>query len=317
MAPRLHPHSPRVAVACGCTLGEEVIWDARSGLLIWVDIENPAIWRHWPATDETTRLPLDEKIGFALPTQDPDRVVAGFQSGVALVSLSDGSREPIVRPEPHPPGNRLNSGHVGPDGVLWFGSMDDAEKADTGSFHRWDGQRLATFGGRHAVTNGPVLSPDGSCLYTIATSRDLVRRHPILDGTIGEAAPFIRFEKGWGHPDGLTVDAEGFVWICHYNGSRITRFAPCGEIERVLPMPTALVTKCTFGGPDLTTLYVTTCLRGRDPTLDPMAGHLYAVETGIRGLPGNIYGCTGAPAPIIDSLSSRAPSHRGETPAMQ
>ncbi|MDR7036300.1 sugar lactone lactonase YvrE [Methylobacterium sp. BE186] len=289
MSPIVHPHTPRVAVACGCELGEEILWDARSGTLVWVDIENPAVWRHDPETDETHRLPLDEKLSFALLTPDPQRVIAGFKSGVACLDLESGARTDLVRPEPYPPGNRLNSGNVGPDGALWFGSMDDGETEPTGGFHRWDGERLLDFGGSAAVTNGPVVSPDGHRLYTIDTGNGVVRVHD-LDGTrVGEPRPLITFEPGWGKPDGLTLDADGHLWICHYAGSRITRFAPDGQVERILPVPTALVTKCAFGGADLSTLYITTCRRGRDPALDPMAGHVFRVETEFRGFPANIY----------------------------
>ncbi|MEH3145290.1 MAG: SMP-30/gluconolactonase/LRE family protein [Methylobacterium frigidaeris] len=190
-----------------------------------------------------------------------------------------------MAPEPDRPGNRLNSGQVGRDGAVYFGSMDDAEEAQTGTFYRYDGQRLDDFGGTTPVTNGPVASADGRTLYTVDTANGVIRASDHTSGgRPGAAREILRFEPGWGKPDGLTVDAEEHLWICHYGGSRITRFRPDGTIERIVPMPTALVTKCTFGGPDLSVLYVTTCLRGRDPTIDPMAGHLFVLETGIRGL---------------------------------
>jgi sugar lactone lactonase YvrE len=87
----------------------------------------------------------------------------------------------------------------------------------------------------------------------------------------------------------MAVDAEGHLWVCHWGASRVTRFRPDGSAERVVPVPTAQVTKCAFGGPDLTTLYITTAVIGHDPTIDPMGGHVFAVETGIRGLPANIF----------------------------
>lgn len=289
MSAPVHPSVPRVAVACACTLGEEVVWDARDGSLTWVDIENPAIWRHRPASGETRRIAVEEKLSFALLTPEPDVVVAGFASGAALLDLRDGARRPLVRPEPHVPGNRLNSGMVGADGALWFGDMDDAEEKPTGRFFRYDGQRLLGFGGTSPVTNGPVPSPDGSGLYTVDTARGVIRRHDLADGRIGEPVPVVTFPEEWGHPDGLTVDADGYLWVCHYGGGRITRFTPRGEVERVVPVPTDLVTKCTFGGPDLSTLYITTALRGRDPAKHPAAGHLYVVETDCRGCAGRVY----------------------------
>ncbi|WP_232630091.1 SMP-30/gluconolactonase/LRE family protein [Methylobacterium sp. Leaf118] len=297
MTPIVHPEPARVMVACGCTLGEEVVWDARDASLLWVDIEDPAIWRHWTETGTTERLALDETLSFAVLTPDPAVVVAGFRSGVAALNLADGSRRPIVRPEGEPAGNRLNSGQVGPDGRLYFGSMDDAEEAETGRYHRFDGRGLQSFGGGAAVTNGPVPSPDGRRLYTLDTAQGIVRVHGLDGDRIGAPETVLRFEAGWGKPDGLTLDAEDHLWICHYGASRITRFRPDGTVERVVPVPTALVTKCAFGGPDLSTLYVTTCRRGRDPQIDPMAGHLFRIETPFRGLPARLYTLPLSPVP--------------------
>jgi sugar lactone lactonase YvrE len=289
MTLRVHPHTPRVAVPCRCTLGEEATWDARSDTLTWVDVETPTIWRYHPGSGETQTFPQDEKLGFALLTEDPGIVLAGFESGVALLHLEGGRRDPLVTPDDHCSGNRLNSGHVGPDGALYFSTMDDAEAEPTGTFHRWHGGRLDAFGGGVAVSNGPVVTPDGSRIYLADTAEGIIRVHSVEEDRIGPPRRFATFESAWGKPDGLTVDAAGYLWVCHYGGSRITRFDPTGGIERVLPVPTARVTKCAFGGPDLTTLYITTALRGRDPAVDPMGGHLFAVETGIPGLPAAIY----------------------------
>ena len=199
------------------------------------------------------------------------------------------SDNPILVPEPDRPGNRINDGHVGPDGVLYFGTMDDAEAAPTGAFWTYDGAHLLCLEGGIAITNGPALSPDGRTLYSTDTKGRVVRAHRIEAGRIGPAAPLIRFEPGWGNPDGLAVDAEGHLWVCHWGAGRISRFAPDGTLAHILPVPAAQVTKCAFGGADLTTLYITTAAAGRDPAEDPLAGHLFAVETGIRGLPAHIF----------------------------
>ncbi|KQP33556.1 gluconolaconase [Methylobacterium sp. Leaf104] len=289
MTVSVHPHTPRIAVPCGCELGEEATWDARSGTLVWVDVEKPTIWRYDPASGATQHHPQDEKLGFALLTEDPETLLAGFESGIALLHLESGRRRPLITPDAPRSGNRLNSGYVGPDGALYFGTMDDAEAEPTGTFHRWHGGRLDASGGRVVVSNGPVVTPDGRRIYTADTTEGLIRVHRVDDDGIGPPRPFAVFESGWGKPDGLTVDAAGHLWVCHYGGSRITRYDPDGQIERVLPVPTALVTKCAFGGPDLTTLFITTGTRGRDPRIDPMAGHLFAVETEVAGLPSGIY----------------------------
>lgn len=287
--PIVHPQTPRVALAAGCAVGESPVWDQRTGTLLFVDVKRPAVWRFRPETGESSSVPLGERIGFVALTPDPDTVLAGLKSGLARLDLRTGEAEPVLAPEPDRSGNRINDGHVGPDGTLYFGTMDDAEEEATGAFYRWDVGEPAKFFGDFVVTNGPVTSHDGQTLYTVDTRAGFVFAHDLNDGVPGEARRFAHFEEGWGHPDGLAVDAEGFVWVCHWGGSRITRFAPDGSVERVVPVPTAQVTKCAFGGLDLTTLYITTAGLGRDPHIDPMAGHLFAVNAGVRGLRANIF----------------------------
>ncbi|NIX78307.1 SMP-30/gluconolactonase/LRE family protein [Microvirga terricola] len=287
--PDVHPHAPHVVVASCCVLGEGALWDHRTGTVYWVDIKNPGIWHYQPKTLKHDRIEVREPIGFIALTADPDIVIAGFKSGLARLHLWGGEVQPLVAPEPDKPDNRINDGHVGPDGRLYFGTMDDLEVSPTGCFWRWDGHRLTALREGIVITNGPAFSHDGTVLYATDTVGRIVYAHDIVDDGLGPPRVFIRFEEGWGFPDGMTVDAEGHLWICHWGASRVSRFAPDGSVERIVPVPTAQVTKCAFGGPDLTTLYITTAAIGRDAHIDPMAGHLFAVETGIPGVRANIF----------------------------
>ena len=287
--PTVHPHTPRVALAAGCAVGESPVWDHRTGTLLFVDVKRPALWRFWPGTGESSSVPLSERVGFVALTPDPEVVLVGLKSGLARLALGTGDVKPILSPEPDKPGNRINDGHVGPGGTLYFGTMDDAEEEPTGSFWRSDGRDADKFFGDFVVTNGPATSHDGQILYTVDTRAGFIFAHDLDDGVPGEARRFAHFAEGWGHPDGLAVDAEGHIWACHWGGSRITRFAPDGSVERTVPVPTAQVTKCAFGGPDLTTLYITTAGIGRDPKIDPMAGHVFAVEAGVAGLRAHVF----------------------------
>jgi sugar lactone lactonase YvrE len=286
--PEVHPETPRVAVASCCVVGEGALWDHRTGTVLWVDIKNPAVWRYHPQSGDHSRLEVKERVGFVALTPDPDVVVAGFKTGLVRLRLPDGAVERIVSPEPDRPRNRINDGHVAADGALYFGTMDDEEEKPSGSFWRWDGRKLESFREGVVIGNGPASGPGGE-LYLADTTEGIVDRCSLEGGRPSAFSRFLRFEDGWGHPDGMAVDAEGHLWVCHWGASRISRFRPDGTIERVVPVPTAQVTKCAFGGPDLTTLYITTAAIGRDPSLDPMAGHLFAVETGIRGQEAHIF----------------------------
>ncbi|MGO4706254.1 SMP-30/gluconolactonase/LRE family protein [Microvirga sp. 2MCAF38] len=288
-SPTIHPHMPHVAVPSACVLGEGALWDHRTGTLYWVDIKNPGIWHYQPETGKHGRVDAPERVGFVALTTDTDMVVAGFKSGLYRLHLWGGQTQPLAAPEPDKPGNRINDGHVGPDGCIYFGTMDDSEESPSGAFWRWDGRKLTRLRDGIVITNGPAFSPDGKTFYGIDTLGKTIYAHDVQNGVLGSGRVFVHFEDGWGNPDGMCVDAEGHVWACHWGGSRITRFRPDGSIERILPVPTAQVTKCAFGGPDLTTLYITTAGIGHDPTIDPMAGHLFAVETGIKGLKAEIF----------------------------
>lgn len=278
----------KVAVPCGATLGEAPIWDGRTGTLLWVDIDACRLWRWRPASGEDARPhTFGERVSFVRPTPDEDVLLLGLRSGVARFRPSRGGEpEMLVTPEPDRPGNRLNDAGVLPDGSLLFGTMDDAEKEPTGSFYRWSGDALSTFGGHANVTNGPSVDGVRGFVYVVYSPENRIDRHRLgPDGLPGRREDWVAFRDGDGAPDGLTVDQEGAVWVCHYGAGRITRFSQDGEPLLVVKMPTALVTKVAFGGPDLRTAYVTTASRGRDRETDPMAGHVLSFDSPVAGLP--------------------------------
>jgi len=140
------------------------------------------------------------------------------------------------------------------------------------------------------VSNGLDWSPDGTVFYYTDSMRRTIWRFPFdpVEGTLGERSVFVALGAESGNPDGLTVDEEGFVWCAVWDGSRIIRFGPGGSIDRLVEMPVPRPTSLCFGGPDLSILYVTSARIGLSPdalAAAPLSGALFAVETGVRGLP--------------------------------
>ena len=289
--PAVFTGHPITAVAAADELGEGPIWDGRTGTLFWVDILGRRVWRWRPGHGQAQAFDVGEAVGFAVLTSEAGSLILGVRSGLALYRVGEGRPEPIGRVGEDRPGNRLNDGATGPDGSLFFSTMDDAETEPTGRFHRWSAGGVSRFGPEVVVGNGPAIDGLAGVLYASDTvGRTIYRYRLSSNGTPEAETVFCRFGEGDGHPDGMTVDADGHLWVCHFGGGRVTRFDPDGQAVLTIPMPTGQVTKPAFGGPDLSLLYVTSAAKGRDRSTDLQAGNLFAIETGIRGRPADI--CT-------------------------
>jgi xylono-1,5-lactonase len=139
------------------------------------------------------------------------------------------------------------------------------------------------------VANGPALSPDECWLYHTDTILGLVYRFPLrANGSLGPRETFITFEEGWGGPDGMTVDADGHLWIAHWDGSRISRFTPDGKRERSIALPARQVTNICFAGQELERMFVTSAANGG---LEAPHGALFEIcDPGVTGLPPGRFG---------------------------
>jgi sugar lactone lactonase YvrE len=214
-------------------------------------------------------------------------------SGFKWLDPETGAVTPFHDPEPHLPGNRFNDGKCDRRGRLLAGTMDNDEVACTGTLYRLDPDLSA-----HVMctdvhlSNGLGWSPDDRLLYyTDSLRRTIwVYDYDLASGEIDHRRAFATVPEDAGVPDGLCVDAEGCVWSAHWGGWRLTRYAPDGRIELVVPMPVPQPSCPAFGGTDLATLYVTTAAIGmseQDLAKAPHGGGLLAFEPGVRGLPTN------------------------------
>lgn len=283
--------SPRRVGAVNRVLGEGGWWSVDEQKLYWVDIKDPAILRLDPETGTQDIWPMPEAIGCCAPVRGGG-LVAGLASGFHRVTLGEPGTAPVIellaRPDGHAGRDRFNDGKCHPDGSFWAGTMDDDEQRVSGHYYRLGTDGTCTcIAGPYLVCNGPAFSPDGRYAYLSDSAPGIVHRLDLGDASPAPE-PFLRFEDADGHPDGLTTDAAGNLWIAFWDGAQVACFSPQGERLLTIPMPIARPTSCAFGGPDLATLYVTSA-RTPDGSASPdPGGDLYAIATG---------GAQGWPAP--------------------
>ncbi|KQN91196.1 gluconolaconase [Sphingomonas sp. Leaf231] len=271
------------------TLGEGPAWDPALGILWFVDIKQQHVHRYDPASAEVATWPAPAQIGWVLPSTG-GTLLAGLQTGLARFDPETGEFAHLADVEPDLPGNRLNDATVAIDGTVYFGSMDDGENAITGRVHRWDGHDVTSTGiAPVAITNGPGISPDGATLYHVDTLGGVIHAVALdADGTVGEARVFVTIDPADGHPDGVTVDSAGNVWLGLWGGWCARCYAPDGSLLRQVRLPAANVTKIALGGPDLKTAFATTARKGLDEAAlaeQPDAGGLFSFDVEIAGQP--------------------------------
>jgi xylono-1,5-lactonase len=266
-------------------LGEGLLWSSRENAVYWTDILAPALNRLSLRDGKVQRWTMPEPIGWVIERAKSHGLIAGFMSGFAELQLDPLTVQSIVNPYPDKPNNRLNDAKADAYGRIWAGSMPfDADRPD-GKLYRLDADRsLHEMDYGYHVANGPAFSPDQRWLYHTDTVLGLVYRFAFhQNGMLGAREIFIAFEAGWGKPDGMTVDAQGFLWIAHWEGSRVSRYSPEGMLERSISLPGSQITNVCFAGPQLDRMFVTSAATGN---LDAPNGCLFEIlEPGAIGLP--------------------------------
>ena len=285
-----------VVHAAEAGLGEGCVWSPVEDLLVWVDINGKAVHRFDHAAGRPVGLwRYPEMVGNAAV-----RAGGGLALGLGVsVTLTDrvGAIETVIQLPGEPETNRANDGAVDPGGRLFQGTMSEAEPGSpVAALHRVDGDGTArrVLDGA-MISNGIGWSPDRATMYYIDT---LTFRVDCFDydpgtGEIDGRRPFITFDGSGGAPDGMTVDAEGCLWVAMFGGFGVQRFSPDGEkLEAVATPGAPQTTCCCFGGPDLDTLYITTA---RDPIAgvstegEPNSGALFAASVDAVGQPTNLF----------------------------
>ncbi|MAQ83733.1 MAG: IclR family transcriptional regulator [Maritimibacter sp.] len=273
-------------------LGEGPFWDADAQRLHWVDILAPGLLSGDPATGERSFRPMPELVGVAIPKATGGFVCA-TETGIKTISAT-GEIAVLAEPEADRPGNRFNDGKCDSRGRLWVGSL--AINTEPGRGRLWrvdpDGSFALMEEGLH-ISNGLGWSPDERTFYFTDGPKTIwAYDFDAAVGTISNKRAFAEFGPGDGVPDGLTVDAEGYVWVAIWDGWAVRRYAPDGRLDRTISLPVPRPTSCTFGGPDMDRLFVTSArirLSAKHLAEAPLSGSVFALDAGVTGQKDKIF----------------------------
>ena len=268
-------------------LGEGPVWVERERALYWVDIKGNKVFR-LEADGKLTQWETPLRVGSLAP-RARGGFIGGTEDGIAEIDLDQERFEVIAEPDAHLPDNRFNDGKVDRRGRFWAGSMDDTEKASTGTLYVVDASlEPAAVDSEYKVTNGPAFSPAGDIMYHNDSARQVTYAFDIdSSGAASNRRVFMQFGPGDGYPDGMTVDSEGCLWIAFWDGWAVRRYSPAGAWLETIRMPVSRPTSCAFGGADFDRLYITSASIGLDEEaieMQPKAGGLFMVRPGVRGL---------------------------------
>ncbi len=302
-------------------LGESPFWHPHEQRLYWVDIPGRRIARvevqGLQAQGLVEYWPLTQEPGCIAPVQGGGLVMA-LRDGIYLARAWGGPLQRLAA-APYDMGKqRFNDGKCDPQGRFWAGSLYEPKNQALGELYMLDGQGLHAMQGGVVTANGLAWSPDGRTAYWADTAAHQVRAFD-FDAATGQLSAGRVFQQmkpkpaGWawgdaaadlplysGRPDGAAVDSEGCYWSAQYEGQRLLRLSPTGEVLAEVATPVPCPTMPCFGGPELKTLFITTSRQGRSPqelAHYPEAGCVFAMRVEVAGMPVNTYHGRNFPQP--------------------
>ncbi|MGE0096951.1 MAG: SMP-30/gluconolactonase/LRE family protein [Hydrogenophaga sp.] len=279
-------------------VGESPVWDAQRQCLFWVDIPGRTLWCWNARTGQSRQWPTPKMTGCIALASGSEatphgRWIAAMETGVAeLTPHEDGTldHEPLARVQHPQPGMRFNDGRCDRQGRLRAGTMvaDMSMAAPVGSVYAFENHTLRSLQSGLITPNGMAFSPDGRTMY-LSDSHPKVQTIWVFDydtdtGTPHRQRVFADMNPLPGRPDGAAVDEEGGYWICANDAGLVHRFTPAGQLDRSLAVPVKKPAMCAFGGSGFDTLFVTSIRPGGDLSDQPLAGGVFALRPGVRGL---------------------------------
>lgn len=281
-------------------LGECPLWHPHESVLYWVDIDGCAVHRLAPSDNTHTRWDMPSEPGcIALHAQGG--LLVALRSGLAHLHTDSGALTMLDEPPYDQSVMRFNDGRTDAAGRFWVGTIYEPRDQAAAALYCVENDILHDSGKRATVSNGLAFSPDQRTLYHSDTTThrifayDYDPAHGEITGSrILRQFSIDRTHHYGGRPDGGAVDSEGAYWSAMYEGGRLLRLSPQGEILQEVPLPVRCPTMMAFGDDDLRTLYVTTVSKNRPPdelARFPLSGYLLKLRVEVPGLPEHLYRC--------------------------
>lgn len=280
----------KVEVQVECKLGEGPVWHPLQQKLYWVDILNCRIYVYDPTTGQRHSFDTGKPVG-ALALIDKKDMLIALQGEIAILDTENGTINKLVKIEEDIVTNRCNDGKCDPQGRFWIGTMDFDEVPQKGSLYCLaKDKNLTKVLDKLTISNGLDWCTRRNKMYFIDSFDRVVKAYDFDpdSGKITNGKIIIAAKNGQESPDGMCIDREGMLWIAFWGGKRVGRYNPdTGEHLLDVKVPALHVSSCTFGGENLTTLYITTARKGL--SIDqlkqyPLSGSVFSCHTGIKGV---------------------------------
>jgi sugar lactone lactonase YvrE len=285
----------QLVVDAKAILGEGPCWDGGRNLLYWVDITGNKLHIHDSVAHTNRVIEVDQSPGAVVLRRSGGAVLA-MKDGFYALDLETEQLTLLAKPDGEPPSNRFNDGKCDAAGRLWAGTMPLQGGDPVGSLYclKPELQIIHVFGGV-CCSNGIAWSPDNHTMYYIdSPTRQIVAfDYDLQQGSVASKRVVVQIPVGEGVPDGMTIDAEGMLWVAQWDGWQVSRWNPHnGNRLEQIRLPAARVTSCTFGGAGLDELYITTARSGLDEkelAEQPLAGGLFKIKTDVSGRESQVF----------------------------
>ncbi|SDO19236.1 SMP-30/gluconolactonase/LRE family protein [Alkalicoccus daliensis] len=271
-------------------LAEGPFWDKEQQQLIWVDIEGKTV-NFLDPLGENEAHPVEQRVGVAV-LSEKGYLYLGMDHGFYRYDRESRKLTQISDPEEELPGNRFNDGKCDPLGNFWAGTMVLEGEEGNASLYKMDTQETVTTEITDlTISNGLVWDEKKELMYFIDTPTHQIRAYPFdfNRGVInGEAKIVFEVPDDFGHPDGMTMDREGMLWVAFFDGGCVRRIDPEeGKVLEKIDVPASNVTSCCFGGSEMDELFITTAREGKSEeelAEEPHAGGIFRVKPGVKGV---------------------------------